>query len=1125
MKLASLAAVLSAASAVKVSKIDMSVPSNVEHSWIAKFQPYASSKECIEIESSVMKAFKEQSCSFQMIHMFSHRTTKSKAFQGFSFFTECSQDVVSRILNDPRIEYISQNQMAAKSQVISPPGNDNIQQSPWWGLDRIDGVDDNQYDNGGLDGDGVSVYVIDTGVLVEHEEFEGRAQHGFDFVNNEVDATDRNGHGTHCATTVAGKVFGVAKAADVYGVQVLAADGFGSYDDIIAGINWSAEHGIASGRPSVLSLSLGGGFSQAVNDAIDMAVDSGVMVSVAAGNENSDACSRSPASAEKAITVAASDEGGNKASFSNFGPCVDTIAPGVAIKAGWWDATDSYNTISGTSMACPHVSGILAMMAQLDPTVPANQMSDALKCRAEVGAINGFSSDTLNLFSRTPHATEGVNPNCDTAPCPNDCSDHGECSWGSCTCVEGYFGDDCSQINLPIDLGTLVGCDSEVGCVAREVRDTRGAGSVYPVHPASDITYVFRSEVHTLLEITTCSGDTNYDTYLAVLSNAPSSPDGFQVLAQNDDSVCEFSGLQSTISLNVEANVPYFVVVDGYGSSEGQHSISISSQSSQPRTPAPTSAPAGTPPIDIGILNCDPFCEFSHISSNLNEPTMYEPPSGDRYYHLAVEQKSTIKISTCSASTDFDTYLTLVSLRDGQLLASNDDDSTCSSSSLHSTIVQEIWPEYPVLIVVHGFSDREGTYELSVIGEANSEDPCDCPAEAPCKHQNDGTCSQRSNMCGDFVNEGGQCAAGTFDCHATAAPPRNMCYAVSTVATDEWCNLNCNSPEPYCPADFCSCNMDQENFECPENSFIINFPAESIDDCACEDGFVLQQGCGIASCILSVEDAPFSCPENSYISSNEWPITSIEDCSCYFGFVKIFHNTENRTLCVAVEEMLTADDYTCPENSFISSVVTPLQSFMEDCTCDWGYIINEAENGCIPLETLEVGLEYIDIAVNFAGSVSCRTIQSQTRAIEDTIMDTTSAKRVAVISSECGLESRKRHLSLSGNIHAIYRGFCDGPCDAEGAAVTAGLVAQGVRLTGQVEMELGKIADEKETKYDPEADNTSLVVGIVGSVVGSIGFFLLIAAFVKKNRAAARAEMLADGYQQRDSETFENPCV
>eukprot|EP00835_Amoeboradix_gromovi_P004661 NODE_376_length_9826_cov_0.285288.p2 type:complete len:303 gc:universal NODE_376_length_9826_cov_0.285288:7228-8136(+) len=232
----------------------------------------------------------------------------------------------------------------------------DTQESPIsWGLDRIDSRSglDSKYVYPTTGGAGVTVYVIDTGINVAHDDFEGRATFGYDATGE--GKFDGNGHGSHVAGTIGGKEYGVAKKVDLVAVKVLTSGGSGTNAGVLKGIQWAYNDSKKKSGKTVGNMSLGGGYSKALNDAIAAAVKNGLVMVVAAGNDGDDSCKLSPASAPDAITVAAVDRTDTLAYFSSWGSCVDIAAPGVDITSVWKGSSDATKTISGTSMASPHV--------------------------------------------------------------------------------------------------------------------------------------------------------------------------------------------------------------------------------------------------------------------------------------------------------------------------------------------------------------------------------------------------------------------------------------------------------------------------------------------------------------------------------------------------------------------------------------------------------------------------------------------------------------------------------------------------------------------------------------------------------------------------------------------------
>jgi subtilisin family serine protease len=315
-----------------------------------------------------------------------HDRTFSRALKGFS--ATLSAEALEKLRRDPRVEYIEQDQLITLS---------GVQDLATWGLDRIDQADrplNLQYSYN-YTGAGVNAFIIDTGIRTSHSEFAGRTLPGYTAVADGNGTEDCNGHGTHVAGTVGGTTWGVAKGVKLIPVRVLDCNGSGTISGVIAGIDWVASNSL---RPAVANMSLGGGLSSALNTAVENAVSDGVTMVVAAGNETQDACRTSPASAPSAITVAASTSGDARASFSNFGKCVDLFAPGLSITSSWNTSDNATNTISGTSMAAPHVTGVAALALEANLAASPLAVTSFLLANATPNKLTSIGTGSPNLL-------------------------------------------------------------------------------------------------------------------------------------------------------------------------------------------------------------------------------------------------------------------------------------------------------------------------------------------------------------------------------------------------------------------------------------------------------------------------------------------------------------------------------------------------------------------------------------------------------------------------------------------------------------------------------------------------------------------------------------------------------
>ena len=336
----------------------------------------------------------------------------TQIFDGFS--ATLSPLAARFVLDDPNVASVEPNMLASIA---------DVQRNPPWNLDRVDQSNsrlDGVFDAGSLNGEGVSVYILDTGINANHNDFVGRVERSVDFVKDGNGPRDCNGHGTHCASTAVGTRWGVAKKALLNSVRVLGCNGSGSWSGILSGLDWSVQQITRSGKTGVISMSLGGQRSSILDRAVASAVRQGAVVVVAAGNEDSDACNSSPANEPLAITVGATTRSDARASFSNFGTCVDIFAPGVSIRAASHLSDTGTTLLSGTSMACPHVSGAVALELQKlrrsGRSTSPSVVSEQLQQSATKGVLRNLRGGP-NLLLRIPRSDGVPNPN-PTPPAP-----------------------------------------------------------------------------------------------------------------------------------------------------------------------------------------------------------------------------------------------------------------------------------------------------------------------------------------------------------------------------------------------------------------------------------------------------------------------------------------------------------------------------------------------------------------------------------------------------------------------------------------------------------------------------------------------------------------------------------
>jgi len=350
---------------------------------------------------------------------------------GLSGYSGAFDDAtLNEIRKHPDVAFVEKDSMVYALEAPS------VEDSAPWGLARISHQKRlnfgtfNKYIHQSGGGEGVDVYVVDTGINIDHVDFEGRAKWGKTIPMGDVDE-DGNGHGTHCSGTVGGKKYGVAKKAAIHAVKVLRSNGSGTMSDVVKGVEYVAgEHMKKAAekdpkfKGTAANMSLGGGKSPALDMAVNAAVDAGVNFAVAAGNDNADACNYSPAAALKAVTVGASTLGDQRAYFSNYGKCTDIFAPGLNIESTWIGGKYAINTISGTSMASPHVCGLLAYFLSLMPKtdsgyyaqIEPSQLKKNIIRIASQGVLSDIPSDTPNLLIYNGGGSDNITEIFDSDP-------------------------------------------------------------------------------------------------------------------------------------------------------------------------------------------------------------------------------------------------------------------------------------------------------------------------------------------------------------------------------------------------------------------------------------------------------------------------------------------------------------------------------------------------------------------------------------------------------------------------------------------------------------------------------------------------------------------------------------
>ena len=314
------------------------------------------------------------------------RQSYGHALRGF--VVQANEKALEKLLLDERVALVEEDGYVSINAT---------QSGATWGLDRIDqaSLPLNGSYTYNTTAAGVHAYIVDTGVLGSHTQFSGRMGNGYSAISDSNGTNDCNGHGTHVAGTVGGTTHGVAKGVTIHPVRVLGCDGSGTNSGVIAGMDWVAANHV---KPAVANMSLGGGASTATDNAVTNMVNAGVTVVVAAGNDNANACNYSPARAAAAITVGSTANNDARSSFSNYGSCLDIYAPGTSITSAWYTSSTATNTISGTSMAAPHVAGVAALYLADNPNATPAQVTSAITGGATPNKVTDAKTGSPNLL-------------------------------------------------------------------------------------------------------------------------------------------------------------------------------------------------------------------------------------------------------------------------------------------------------------------------------------------------------------------------------------------------------------------------------------------------------------------------------------------------------------------------------------------------------------------------------------------------------------------------------------------------------------------------------------------------------------------------------------------------------
>ena len=581
--------------------------------------------------------------------------TYGTALRGFA--AEMSEDSARALAERDEVAYVEEDTMFHLN---------DVQPNATWGLDRIDERNlplDGRYFSANS-GAGVNVYIVDTGIHRTHREFGGRVRNGFTAIRDGNGTNDCNGHGTHVAGTVGSETFGVADDVALIPVRVLGCSGSSAGSSVIDGVNWIARNRVL---PAVANMSVGGGASRALDQAVRAAVAAGVTVVVAAGNETQNACNVSPARESSAITVGASTDNDTRAGFSNFGSCVDIFAPGQEITSTW--LSNGTNTIDGTSMASPHVAGVAALYLHENPRASPANVRSAILGGATPGLLSGIGPGSPNrlLYS-------GI---VDTGPPPPGPRPPSGC-----------------RVN---ELGSALGQGVARG--RTQGGSTGQTGSCVDSANAPEVAFRWTAPSTGTYRIDTQGS--NFDTALYIRDNTCQGGE----LACDDDGIARAGASATQIALRAGDTV--VIVVDGYGTNAGNYVLNI--RDLNPGAPPPgltcDSDNLGSA-LGFGVARGTTTGSDSQFAGSCSQSAS----APDAAFRWRAPFSGRFLFDTRGSSYDTVLYL-LEDSCDGRELACDDDAVSSSGPSAFAVTLQA---GQQVVVVVDGYDRNSGTYSLNI---------------------------------------------------------------------------------------------------------------------------------------------------------------------------------------------------------------------------------------------------------------------------------------------------------------------------------------------------------------------------------------------------------------------------